>query len=92
MSLRVLRFVALVLCALTMALTFCHLMEMPARMGWGSDLWVGTTVRGGQFMMFGTVGAALEVGAVLATLVLAWRLRHERSAAGRPSAPSLARG
>lgn len=85
MSLRVLRFVALVLCALTMALTFCHLMEMPARMGWGSDLWVGTTVRGGQFMMFGTVGAALEVGAVLATLLLAWRLRHERGAASRLS-------
>jgi hypothetical protein len=46
-------------------------MEMPARMSWGSDLWVGATVEGGQFRMFGTLGAALEVGAVLATLILA---------------------
>ena len=76
MSLRALRFLALVLCALTMSLTFCHLMEMPARMSWGSELWVGATVEGGQFRMFGTVGAVLEVGAVIATLVLAglvWR-------------------
>lgn len=76
MPLRALRFVALLFAALTMSLTFCHLMEMPARMSWGSDLWVGATVTGGQFRMFGTVGAALELGAVLATLTLAaatWR-------------------
>lgn len=76
MSIRTARFVALFFCVFTLSLTFCHLMEMPARMRWDQGLWVGATVRGGEFFMFGTVGAALEVGAVLATLVLAvlcWR-------------------
>ena len=44
------RFAAVMLAALTMALAFCHLMEMPPRLGWDASLWVGSTVRGGVFL------------------------------------------
>ena len=43
------RFVAIMLAALTLGLGFCHLMQLPSRMGWDQYLWVGSTVQGGGF-------------------------------------------
>ena len=74
-SRRISRFVATLLTALSAALAFGHLMEMPARLAWDAPLWIQTTVTGNLFRAFGTFGAAIEVGAVLATASLAFRLR-----------------
>lgn len=35
------RFTAILLAALTLGMGFCHLMQLPARMGWDQYLWVG---------------------------------------------------
>ena len=79
------RFAAIMLAALTTALAFCHLMEMPARLSWDAQLWVGSTVHGGVFRLFGTVGAALEVGTVVVTAALAFMVRDRRPAVFRLS-------
>ena len=39
----------LMLAALTLGLSFCHLMQLPSRMGWDQYLWVGSTVQGGLY-------------------------------------------
>jgi hypothetical protein len=55
MLLKVTRFVALLLAALTLGMSFCHLMQLPARMGWDQYLWVGSTVQSGLYSLFGSV-------------------------------------
>ena len=54
-----LRFVAVMLAALTLAMGICHLMQLPARMGWDQYLWVGSTVQGGLYHLFGSIGAII---------------------------------
>ena len=78
--LRVARFIAIMLAALTLGMGFCHLMELPARMGWDQYLWVGSTVQGGLYQMFGTVGALIDVATVIALSLLAYLVREH----GRP--------
>lgn len=73
MSLRYWRFFALLLAALTLGMGFCHVMEMPARMTWDQPLWVGATVTGGLYRMFGTLGAAIDLGAIVALVVVAYK-------------------
>jgi hypothetical protein len=80
MALKTIRFSALLLAALTLGLSFCHLMQLPSRMGWDQDLWVGSTVQGGLYAMFGTVGAVIDVFAVIALGLLAYLVREH----GRP--------
>jgi hypothetical protein len=72
---KTLRFVVPLVAALSMATTLAHLLEMPARLAWDAPLWIATTVTGGLFRMFGSVGAMFEVGAVVLAAVLAWQLR-----------------
>jgi len=76
--LRTARFVAIMLAALTLALSFCHLMQLPARMGWDQYLWVGSTVQGGLYAMFGSVGAVIDVTAVIVLALLAYFVREHR--------------
>jgi hypothetical protein len=78
--LRVARFIAIMLAALTLGMGFCHLMELPARMGWDQYLWVGSTVQGGLYRMFGTIGALIDVATVIALILLAYLVREH----GRP--------
>ena len=61
------RFIAIMLAALTLGLGFCHLMQLPARMAWDQYLWVGSTVQGGLYAMFGSVGAIIFIAAVIAS-------------------------
>jgi hypothetical protein len=77
--LRTMRFVALLLAALTLGLGFGHLMQLPSRMGWDQYLWVGSTVQGGLYAMFGSIGAILFVATVIALALLAYFVReHDR--------------
>jgi hypothetical protein len=80
MVLRVWRFVAIMLAALTLGLGFCHLMQLPARMAWDQYLWVGSTVQGGLYATFGSVGAVIDVATVIALALLAYFVREH----GRP--------
>jgi hypothetical protein len=74
------RFVALLLAALTLGLGFCHLMQLPSRMGWDQYLWVGSTVQGGLYALFGPVGAVIFVATVIALGLNAYFVREH----GRP--------
>jgi hypothetical protein len=74
------RLVTLLLAALSTALSFCHLMEMPVRLAWAPALWIATTVEGGLYRHFGGIGAVIDVGTLLAALVLTYLVRHRRPA------------
>ena len=74
------RFVAVMLAALTLGLGFCHLMQLPSRLGWDQYLWVGSTVQGGLYALFGSVGAVIFVATVIALALLAYFMREH----GRP--------
>ena len=79
MLVKIARFVAVMLAALTLGLGFCHLMQLPARMGWDQYLWVGSTVQGGLYNLFGSVGALIDVATVIALALLAYFVReHSR--------------
>ena len=55
------RFIALLLAALTLGMGLCHLLQLPSRMGWDQYLWVGSTVQGGLYSLFGSVGAVIDI-------------------------------
>ena len=74
------RFAAIMLAALTLGLGFCHLMQLPSRLDWDQYLWVGSTVQGGLYAMFGSVGAVIFVATVSVLALLAYFLREH----GRP--------
>ncbi len=76
MLLKVTRFVAIMLAALTLGAGFCHLMQLPARMGWDQYLWVGSTVQGGLYNLFGSIGAVIDVATVIALALLAYFVRE----------------
>ena len=80
MLIKATRFVALLLAALTLGLGFCHLMQLPSRMGWDQYLWVGSTVQGGLYAMFGSVGAIIGIVAIVVLFILAYLVREH----GRP--------
>ena len=74
------RFVAVMLAALTLGLGFCHLMQLPSRLGWDQYLWVGSTVQGGLYAAFGSVGAVIFMATVIALALNAYFTREH----GRP--------
>jgi hypothetical protein len=77
------RFGALILASLSMALAFCHLLEMRPRLAWDAPLWIAATVTGNQFRLFGSVGAAIETLAWIGAVVLAVLVRHRQPASFR---------
>ena len=80
MLLKATRFIAVMLAALTLGMGFCQLMQLPARMAWDQYLWVGSTVQGGLYAMFGTIGAIIDVATVIVLGILAYFVREH----GRP--------
>ena len=64
------RFIAFRLAALTLAMAFCHLLEMSPKMKYDAALY--TTLQQTLYRNFGVpLGAAIETGAVILTIVLA---------------------
>jgi len=75
MILRTWRFLTIILVSLSMAMAFCHLLQLPPRMSYDGAQWVTTQ---SLYQLFGTVGALIEVGALLLAIVLllaVWRRR-----------------
>jgi hypothetical protein len=74
MMLRISRFLAIYLTALTLALTFSHLLEMPSKMQYGPALYMA--VQRTLYSHFAAVGAPAEIGAVFFLVVLCIALRQ----------------
>ena len=73
------RFIAFLLAALTLAMAFCHLLEMSPKMK--DDAALYTTVRQTVYRNFGVpLGAAIETAAVIFAIVLATLNRKGGSA------------
>lgn len=71
----------LLLVSLSFGPTFAHLLEAYPRLTiWTPELWREATVFNGQFMMFGILGAPLDLGSILVSFVLAYLLRRQRPA------------
>ena len=69
-------FLTAVIAALSLGLSFAHVLESVPRLTlWSPELWQETTVFGGQFWLFAAVGAPLDVAAVAFPAVLALMLR-----------------
>ena len=76
MSVRLVRFLVIMLAALSLGVGIGHLMELPARMAWDQDLWVGATAQGGFFALSGPLGVLLQVFTIIGLIVLAVLLRR----------------
>ena len=72
--LRVWRFLGVYLTALTLSLTFCHLLEMPRKMQYDEKLYMA--VQHSLYLYFAYVGAVAEVGAIVVLMVLCRLLRQ----------------
>ena len=55
-------------------------MQLPSRLGWDQYLWVGSTVQGGLYALFGSVGAVIFIATVIALALNAYFTREH----GRP--------
>lgn len=77
MLLKTWRFFTITFASLSMAMAFCHLLQMPPRMRYDGAQWIATQ---GLFHMFGTIGAAIEVGALFLAIVLSLALWRRRPA------------
>jgi hypothetical protein len=75
MLIKIWRFITILLTALSLSLSVCHLLEMPQRLKFDAQLWVRVTVFEGIFRYFGSIGALFEVGSVLTAIVLVFLVR-----------------
>jgi hypothetical protein len=70
---RTLWIIAVVLVALTMGLTFAHVLEMPVKLGYDADMY--RQVNGSLYAYFAYVGGPVEVAAVVVAALAAWSRR-----------------
>jgi hypothetical protein len=71
--------VTLIVAALSLGLSFAHVLEAPPRLTtWSPELWREATVFNGQFALFATVGAPLDSGVIILTGLSAWLVRCDR--------------
>jgi hypothetical protein len=75
--LRTWRFITLLLASLGMTLGAAHVLELPPKMQYSAELYMAVTST--LYRLFGSVGAAIQVSATLAAVVLAFLVR------GRPT-------
>jgi hypothetical protein len=73
--------VTLILVAFSMGASFCHVLELPAKLQWSGQLYVAVQNEPpGLYIMFGTVGAVIEIAAILAAASLAYLVRRRQPA------------
>jgi hypothetical protein len=73
-------FVTLILAALLMGTTFCHVLELPAKMEYPASLYL--TLHRTLYVAFGPPGPGpfIEIGSILAAAVLVFLVRKRRPA------------
>jgi hypothetical protein len=76
MLIRIWRFVTLVLAALLVGMTFCHLLEMPAKLRYSASMYL--TLHRTLYVAFGppNIGVFVEMGAILSSAVLVLLVRR----------------
>jgi len=74
-SLRIWRFLSLMLASFSLSLSMTHLLELPQRMQFDRQLWVRVTVVENVYRLFGSVGAAFEITAILIGIILVFIVR-----------------
>src|SRR5579859_5818322 len=74
---RNLRALALVITALSLAMTTAHVLEMPRKLSYSIELY--TAVNSTMYLYFAMFGAIFEIGAIIAVAALAWRTHHRPS-------------
>lgn len=67
------RLITVMVASLNMGLAFSHLLQLPARMKFDGSTWI-TTQR--VFQLYGSIGAIIEVGAVLLLGILTYAIRR----------------
>ena len=74
------RLAALALVALTLGLSFAHVLEMPAKLAYPPDLYVA--LQNSLYIFFGppNIGAFVEPVAILTVVILAYLVRRHRPA------------
>lgn len=82
------RIVAAVLAGLSLTMTAAHVLEMPRKLGLPLDLY--GRINGTLYRYFAVVGGPLQMLAIAATVALAWRSRHQRTALVAAIATGLA--
>ncbi len=73
------RFITLMLTSFSLSLSMAHLLELPQRMQFDQQLWVRVTVFENVYKLFGSVGAAFEITAILTAIVLVFLVRKRGS-------------
>lgn len=71
-----LRLVTVMVTALSMSLSFSHLLQLPPRMSFDGPTWITTQQ---VFPLYGSVGAVLEIGSVALAGALAYAVRRRPS-------------
>lgn len=70
---KILRFLTIMLTALSLSAAFAHLLEMPAKLTYDGALWLNLLQT--LYPTFGRVSGVCEIGAVVAALVLVVAIR-----------------
>lgn len=78
MLLKFVRFLNLLLVALTLGMTFCHALEYPGKVKLDGPEWL--TVQHNIYVAFGVVGAIIEVIAILTTWIVFAQIRSWKAA------------
>jgi hypothetical protein len=73
------RFITLMLASFSLSLSMTHLLELPQRMQFDQELWVRVTVFANIYRLFGSVGVAFEITAILTAIVLVFLVRQQGS-------------
>jgi hypothetical protein len=90
MLLKVLRFIVIMVAALSLSVGVGHLMQLPSRMAWDQYLWVGSTVQGGFYSLSGPVGVLLQAASLIGLIVLAaLERRHKEPGFGMTAVAAL---
>jgi hypothetical protein len=69
------RFITLMLTSFSLSLSMAHLLEFPQRMRFDQQLWVKVTIFENVYRLFGSVGAAFEITAILTAILLTFLVR-----------------
>ncbi len=78
MSISSLRVIAIVFAALAMGMHLAHALELSPKLQWPAELYL--PVQTSLYVLFGRIGPALEIGALLLVAWLAFRVRDDASA------------
>jgi hypothetical protein len=71
--LRTCRFITLLLAALGLTLGAAHVLELPPKMQYDAEMYAAVTST--LYQLFGSVGSVIQIGAVLAAIVLTFLVR-----------------